>query len=90
MNSQMKRHLGRGPEGSRAQDLLSPWSLSCTTLPAHEMLLFPNLEALWNPTSVILLEASLQSGLIIHLAFGDWFKLHPLSGGEMGEWEWKI
>ena len=32
MNKQMKRYLGPGLEKSRAQELLSPWSLGCATL----------------------------------------------------------
>ena len=32
MNSRMKRHRGRGPEGSQAQEILSPWSWGATFL----------------------------------------------------------
>lgn len=35
MKNQMKRYIGQGPEGSQAQELLSPYSLSCHS-PVHQ------------------------------------------------------
>ena len=39
MNSQMKRCMGQGLEGSRTQKLLCPWSLVYATLLANRYIL---------------------------------------------------
>ena len=44
MNSQMKRYIGQGLEGSPAQELLSPWSWSVP--PSWHVDVFTNPEAL--------------------------------------------
>ena len=55
MNSQVKKYLGRGPEGFRAQQLLSLWHWGAQS---SSMDVFTNLEAPGTPCYWDFMEAS--------------------------------